>query len=235
MPALAATAFFFQDNVGLAQDVHNLVIAEWIIAICILIILLGIIGAILGAYLAIKNVQRKIAAITKDAQNKAMPLVAQGQDLVGKVQEIVGDLKPKIASVSSDVTHISGVVRAKIDEAGQTFSKVNETVGQVNGTVQDVNGKAKSQVQRVNGMVTDALTTTEHVSQQIQHGIKVPVQKIAGWVAAAKVSLESLAARTPFASYFTTTSPRTSSGPRKATTVAPGGPPFVPTSEVPNQ
>jgi methyl-accepting chemotaxis protein len=143
----------------------------------------------------VADLKPKIAAVTSDLQPK--------------IAAVTSDLQPKIASVTSDVQHISSVVRGKVDEAGVTFTKVNQTVQQYTDTAQDVNHKAKDQVQRVdtlvkgqvervNGMVSDALTTTQHVSKQIQHGIRVPVEKIASWVTAAKVGIENLAEKVPF-------------------------------------
>ncbi len=255
MPALSTVAMFFQDTASLASDVHSLMIAEWIIAICIVLVILVIAGAAIAAYVAIKNVQKKVENATKTVQARAMPLIGQGQDLLAKVQDIVGDLKPKIASVSGDVTHMSGVVKAKVDEisvavskvtadvtetvhkvsgqVGETVVKVSgqvgETVTQVNSTVQDVNGKTKAQVERVHGLVSEALNTTEEVSRSIQHGIRVPVDKIASWVIAAKNGIEGVVAKTPFGQK--PEKPRPGSvTPIRTTTVAPGGPPFVPTS-----
>jgi methyl-accepting chemotaxis protein len=143
----------------------------------------------------VADLKPKIAAVTSDLQPK--------------IAAVTSDLQPKIASVTSDVQHISSVVRSKVDEVGVTFTKVNQTVQQYTDTAQDVNHKAKDQVQRVdtlvkgqvervNGMVSDALTTTQHVSKQIQHGIKVPIEKIASWVTAAKLGIENLAEKVPF-------------------------------------
>lgn len=191
MPALSAFAMFLQDNGTLASDVHSMMIAQWIMAAFCVLLILGLLGAVVAVMVVVGKVKKQVNALTKTVEAKAMPLVAQGQDIAGKVQEIIADLKPKIASVSSDVTHISSVVKNKVDEAGQTFT-------QVNSTVQDVNVKSKAQVARVNGMVSEALTTTEQISRSIQHGIQVPIQKIAGWVAAAKSGIETLSERIPF-------------------------------------
>ena len=80
-----------------------------------------------------------------------------------------------------------------------------------------MNVKAKGQVERVNGLVSEALTTTQHVSKQIQHGIKVPVEKVASWVTAAKLGIEHLGERLPFmkdAATRPTPKPAAPSGPR---------------------
>ena len=137
-------------------------------------------------------------------------------DTVDKVTNQVGETVTKVSSqVGETVTKVSG--------------QVGETVTQVNSTVQDVNGKTKAQVQRVNGIVSEALNSTEEVSRSIQHGIRVPVDKVAGWVVAARKGVEGLVAKTPFGHKTETHRPAAVT-PIRTTTVAPGGPPFVPTS-----
>ncbi len=248
MQALAAAAIVLQDNSTLTADVHSLMIAQWITAICILIVILGLLGTVLAVYLVVRGLQKKVEKLTKEAQAKAMPLIGQGQDLLGKVQEIIADLKPKIASVTADVTEMTGVIKGEVAHiteivhaqadhiSGIVHEKADEisaTVTKVNTTVQDVNGKTKDQVQRVNGMVSEALTTTEHVSRSIQNGIKVPVLKVVGWVAAAKAGIETLAEKVPFLHQVTEVKPVP--GPKPVISKDPDeytGPPYIPSPSV---
>ena len=210
----------FQDAASVSNDVHVIMICEVVLTAVVVLLLLGI--AIAGIWAAVK-ISGLVKAVDAKAQPllaQATPLIAKGKEIAGNVNDIVADLKPKIAavtsdlqpkiaavtadlqpkiaSVTSDVQHISSVVRSKVDEFGSTFSKANQTALGYMDTAQDVNVKAKGQVARVNTMVSDALTTTQHVSQQIQHGIRVPVEKVAGWVTAAKAGIENLAGKVPF-------------------------------------
>ncbi len=216
-----------QDAGTMANDVHLIMICEVILTAVVVLLLVGIAVAGLVIVSKVTQLVKAADAKAQPLLAQATPLIAKSKEIVGHVNEIVADLKPKIAavtsdlqpkiaavtsdlqpkiaSVSSDVQHISSVVRSKVDEAGLTFTKINQTVEKVNETVQgynstaqDVNAKAKGQVERVNGMVSEALTTTQHVSKQIQHGIKVPVEKIAGWVTAAKIGIENLSDKIPF-------------------------------------
>lgn len=204
----SSALLLFQDAAGTASDLHWIAIFTGVIAVCILIVLLV---AALGGMVA----YFKITKLSHDAQKRAQPLLAKGQQIAGTVNDILGDLKPriatisadlqpKIASVSADVQHISSLVRSKMDEAGSTFTHVNQTVHSFTETAQDVNKKTRGQVDRVNVMVSDALTTTQQVSLQIQHGIRVPIEKIASWVTAAKIGVENLAEKLPFISGSTT-------------------------------
>ena len=235
---------FFQDAATTANDVHLIMICEVVLTAIVVLLLLGLAIAGLVIYSKVTKLVQLADAKAQPLLAQATPLIAKGKEIAGHVNEIVADLKPKIAavtsdlqpkiaavtsdlqpkiaSISSDVQHISSVVRSKVDEAGQTFTKVNQTVQGYTETAQDVNVKAKDQVQRVNGMVSEALTTTQQVSKQIQHGIKVPVEKIASWVTAAKIGIENLAEKVPFLSH--------SAGPRSGGPRAGKGPRVVPTA-----
>ncbi len=240
----------FQDAGTMANDVHLIMICEVILTAVVVLLLVGIAVAGLVILSKVTKLVKVADAKAQPLLAQATPLIAKGKEIAGHVNDIVADLKPKIAAVSadlqpkiaavtsdlkpkiasvtSDVQHISSVVRSKVDEAGLTFTKINQTVEKVNETVQgynvtaqDVNVKAKGQVERVNGMVSDALTTTQQVSKQIQHGIKVPVEKIASWVTAAKIGIENLSEKIPFLH-------QNQPGARKPTTPRPGPVPVPP-------
>ena len=243
-----AAMLLFQDAASMANDVHLIMICEIVLTAIVVLLLLGIAVAGLVIYSKVNALVKTVDAKAQPLLAQATPLIGKGKEIAGNVNEIIADLKPKIAavsadlqpkiaavtsdlqpkiaSISADVQHISSVVRSKVDEAGATFTKVNQTVQGYTETAQDVNVKAKDQVQRVNGMVSEALTTTQQVSKQIQHGIKVPVEKIAGWVTAAKNGIENLADKVPF---FTHSAGPRAGGPRATGT----GPRAVPTEPTP--
>lgn len=210
----------FQDAASMASDVHIIMICEAVLTAIVVVLLLAVLVAGLVIYSKINKLMKTVDAKSQPLLAQATPLIAKGKEIAGNVNDIVADLKPKIAavtadlqpkiaavtadlqpkiaSVTSDVQHISSVVRSKVDELGGTVSKANQTALGYMDTAQDVNQKAKGQVARVNEMVSDALTTTQHVSKQIQHGIRVPVEKVASWITAAKLGIENLAEKVPF-------------------------------------
>ncbi len=237
----------FQDAASMTNDVHIIMICEFVLTAIVVLLLLGILVGGLIVYAKINKLVKQVDAKAQPLIAQATPLIGKGKEIAAHVNEIVADLKPKIAavtsdlqprikavtadlqpkiaSVTSDVQHIASVVRSKVDEAGQTFTRLNQTVQGYNETAQDANVKAKGQVERVNGMVSEALTTTQHVSKQIQHGIKVPIEKIASWVTAAKIGIEKLSDRIPF---LNGDPPSRSAGPRSASTGPRPGPGPVP-------
>lgn len=231
LPAL----LLFQDAAATASDVHIIMICEVVLTAIVVVLILALI-------LAGLVINSKIKKLTANLNGRTQPLIARGTQIAGSVNDILTDLKPKIATVSSDlqpkiarvssdVQHISSLIRSKADEAGLTFASLNQTVQEYSSTAQDVNLKTKSQVARVNEMVSEALTTTQHVSKQIQHGIRVPVERVASWVTAAKVGLETLGEKLPFLNQTpgprsTANASRPAAGPRPVarpvTTAGPG-------------
>ena len=103
----------------------------------------------------------------------------------------VESITPRVQSLTENAEQISYAVRAKIDEVG-------ETVSQFNRTAMEANGRARTQMSRADGIVTDALTATEEIAHTIEDSIRAPVRQIAGMLAGFKAMIDTLIARSPF-------------------------------------
>ena len=174
---------FFQDAASAASAAHDL--HEMRIYFLFIVIGLGLqaLGVLLVAVYAAMFL-KTMHSISRNVEEKALPIITRTSDLVR-------DLSPKITSISTNVEQVSYTVRAKIDELGVTITQLNETVA-------EANSRTRVQVVRVDGMVTEALDTTEDVSRTVQQGIRVPVREIAGIIAGIKVAVETLIERSPF-------------------------------------
>ena len=178
---LAMASFVMMQNSGLSgSDVHWLMIFGGIIAAALVVQSIGLMIAAVAATTILKKVQ----VMADTAEQKISPVLA-------KTNALLEDLGPKVRSVSTNVEQISYTVREKCDELGVTLSELNRTVA-------EVNAKTRVQVTRVDGMVSDALDTTEQVSKTVQEGIRVPVRQMAGIIAGLKVGLETLVEKSPF-------------------------------------
>jgi hypothetical protein len=182
MPAISGlTMFFFQSDVMLdSRDMHWLTIFAGIIAAAMLAQALGLIVSAMFA----SKLLLKVNSMSDSFEQKTAPMIA-------KASMLMDELTPKIHKIGCDVEHISATVREKCDELGETISELNITVS-------DANLKTRAQVQRVNGLVTDALETTEEVSQAVQDGIRKPVRQIAAILAGLRAGLETLSKNSPF-------------------------------------
>ena len=177
MPVLSGAAVFLQDNM---PDFHLASISLLIIAIVMVIELLGLLVA---AGFALKMVQ-KANGVVEQVDKRITPIL-------DGMTKIMNEMVPKVQSLTENVEEISQTVRAKVDELGATVSELNETV-------REINGRTRAQVTRVDGMVTEALTATEEISQSVQHGIKAPIRQIAGVVAGVRAGIDKLIERSPF-------------------------------------
>jgi hypothetical protein len=62
-------------------------------------------------------------------------------------------------------------------------------------TASDLNSKTRAQVDRVDGMVTSVLNTTNDISETVTRGIKVPLREVSGLVNGLKAGIEVLVGR----------------------------------------
>jgi len=174
---------FFQDSASAASAAHDL--HEMRIYFLFIVIGLGLqaVGVLLVAVYAAMFL-KTMHTISRSVHDKALPMIE-------KTTQLVTDLTPKINSISTNVEQVSYTVREKIDELGVTLTQLNETVA-------EANGRTRAQVVRVDGMVSEALDTTEEVSRTVQQGIRTPIREVAAIIAGIKVAVETLIERSPF-------------------------------------
>jgi len=170
---------YFQQSGG-HQDTHNGVI--WLAVIGIAMILQSL--AVVGAGFAAWKLMKKIDSITDAFEQKTGPIIQ-------KSNALLDELGPKARAIITNAEETSYTVRVKVDELANTVDHLNRTV-------REINERSRVQISRVDGIVTDALTTTYEVSRTVQDSIKGPVRQIAGIVAGVKTGIETLIARSPF-------------------------------------
>ena len=184
MPVLSSAAVvIFQSTSELTQrDIHWAMLFLAVIALALVAQAIGVlVGAAFGAKLL-----HKVNVIADIVETKTGPIM-------DRTANILKDLEPKVKSVGESAEHITSTVRVKVDELGVTMTELN-------ATMRDINGRTRVQVQRADGIVSDALLATEEISQTVQHGIKGPLKQVAGVIAGVRAAVETLAARSPFRS-----------------------------------
>ncbi len=214
MSAHLVLGMLFQgtDVAASSDSIHWLVVFVGIIALGSLVQLLVLAGAAFGAWKAYKSATKAL----NEVKGKAYPMVASVQGVVDdirpkvvsiteSVRSIVEDAKPKVASVTESVRSIMEDATPKVKvmtenvktittnfaETSTTLKdKAQSIAGSVTETVENANKKTRAQVDRVDGMVTSAFNATGEIAAKVQHGIKVPVNEVVGWVNAAKASLD---------------------------------------------
>jgi methyl-accepting chemotaxis protein len=179
-PCFALFAFQATYDPGAHRDVHFIMIALVTMASLMVFLMIGLLITGIYGLKMLKTMER----IIDETREKVEPAFAKGV-------EFFDDISPKVRSITSNVEQICYTAREKADEVGETISQVNKTVA-------DINGKTRLQISRVDGMVTEALHTTQQISRTVQEGIRGPVKQIAGLVAGVKAAAEKLVQRSPF-------------------------------------
>jgi methyl-accepting chemotaxis protein len=182
MAALSVVAMFFQDNAVATQtnDVHWI---KWFVFIAAVGLVLQGIGVLFAAIYAAKLI-KKVDDIVDHVDKKTTPILT-------KATALIEDITPKVHDITTNVQQVSFTVRDKVGDLAVT-------VDELNTTVQEINARARMQVMRVDGMVTEALDTTQEVSRTVQENVKKPIRQMAGIIAGLKTGLETLIARSPF-------------------------------------
>jgi uncharacterized protein YoxC len=181
MPVLSgAAAIFMQESELTQHDIHLAMIFLFIIALGMVIQAVGV--AICGVFAA--KLITKVEGIADIVEKRTGPIL-------DKTNALLHDLTPKVTSISADVEQISHTVREKVEHLAVTIEELNTTV-------REINGKTRVHVTRVDGMVAEALKTTEEVSNTVQQGIRIPVRQVAGLIAGLKAGMETLVERSPF-------------------------------------
>lgn len=158
----------------------------FIAIICVSIAALAVAMMVVGlkAMRAIKDVSET----AQEFKAKIMPLLDEVNALTRTSRELLQETAPKVKIITENL--------AKSSEAlVETSRMAKETIQQIDTTVADANIRARRQVARVDSMVTAALTTTAEVVETINHGIRVPAQKIAVIAGQTRVIAEDLFAK----------------------------------------
>jgi methyl-accepting chemotaxis protein len=172
-----------------------------LIFILILIIAVAIAGmAVVLVVFSLKALKavKEITATADELKYKLMPLLDEATILARSGREILLDAAPKLKLISENLVKTS-------DTLAETSRVARGAMQKIEATVSDANLRTQRQVARVDGMVTATLNTTAEIVENINHGIRVPAQKIAAAATQAKYIAEgllakfrSMAAATPF-------------------------------------
>jgi hypothetical protein len=118
--------------------------------------------------------QKRVVAIAEEVHEMALPAIKN-------VQELIRDTTPKVRVITDNLVEASHVVRAKAQEFDVTMT--------------DVNQRTRTQVARVDGMISSALKATADIAATVHRGISIPVREMAGLANGLKAGLDVLVGR----------------------------------------
>ena len=158
-----------------------LIVYTGIVAFAVLVEAIAL-GAL--AFAAAK-LMKQVAELTNEAKGKVYPILEsvreiseKGRDIAEVARSVAADTEPKIKRVTANLADTSDVYRAK--------------VAQVDTFLTDATEKAHRQSDRVDSMVSGAITRTGEIANNLQHAVVSPFIKTAGLFSGAKTALETL-------------------------------------------
>lgn len=112
----------------------------------------------------------------RDIAAKAQVIAGHAKNIAGHAEDLVADTKPKIQRVTTNIVETSDVYRAKLAE--------------VDALMTDTTQKAKRQSDRVDAMVSHALTSVGSLVGHVEEAVMTPVRRVAGFFGGLKGGAE---------------------------------------------
>jgi hypothetical protein len=131
-------------------------------------------GAMVGIWLAIKNIHREVVGVRADVKQRLDPLAQS-------VTELLVNSREPVRTITANLAEISRILR--------------DRTSHVDGVVADLVDKSRLQVIRVDQMVSDLVTKVETTADVVQRNVLAPIQEISAVVKGVRSGLEFLFSR----------------------------------------
>jgi len=152
---------------------HDLiqVVSSALVTIALLVQAVVVVVFVVGAM----KTKKELTALLRELHGRALPLIDTTNDLM---QENA----PRIRTIAKNMVETSHIVREKAVE--------------MDSVVSDATRRAKAQTARVDGLVTNAITRTESITEQLHRAVMVPVKQFSGLMNGLLAAIETLRTKT---------------------------------------
>jgi hypothetical protein len=131
-------------------------------------------GAMLGIWLSIRKVPGQIESVRSDVKQRLDPLAQAAL-------EIVNNSREPLRTISANLAEISTILRNRTANADQVAAELLD--------------KSRSQIDRVDRMVSDLVEKVETTASVVQKGVLGPIQEVSAVVKGVRSGLEFLFSR----------------------------------------
>jgi hypothetical protein len=131
-------------------------------------------GAMLGIWLAISKVPGQIESVRNDVKQRLDPLTKSAL-------EIVNNSREPLRTISANLAEISTILRDRTSSADQVDAELLD--------------KSRSQIVRVDRMVTELVEKVETTADAVQKGVLGPISEVSAVVKGVRSGLEFLFTR----------------------------------------
>jgi ABC-type transporter Mla subunit MlaD len=126
-------------------------------------------SAMAGIWMTLRRLPGQIESIRTDINRRLDPLTQQ-------MTEMIATSREPVRSISTNLAEISQILRSR--------------AGQVDATVGDLLDRSRTQIVRVDQMVTNLIEKVETTSDVVQRNVLVPVQEVAAVVKGLRTGLD---------------------------------------------
>jgi hypothetical protein len=131
-------------------------------------------GAMVGIWLALKNIHREVVGVRADVKQRFDPLAQS-------VTALLVDSREPVRSITANLAEISRILR--------------DRTSHVDGVVADLVDKTRLQVIRVDQMVSDLVQKVETTADAVQRNVLAPIYEVSAVVKGVRSGLEFLFSR----------------------------------------
>lgn len=131
-------------------------------------------GAMVGIWLAIRNIHREVVGVRADVKQRLDPLAQS-------VTELLVNSREPVRTITANLAEISHILR--------------DRTSHVDGVVADLVDKSRLQIIRVDQMVSDLVTKVETTADVVQRNVLAPIREISAVVKGVRSGLEFLFSR----------------------------------------
>jgi ABC-type transporter Mla subunit MlaD len=128
-------------------------------------------GAMLGIWLAIRKLPGEVDKVRADIKQRLDP-VAQS------TLEIINNSREPLRTITANLAEISRMLRDRSSDADRVAAELLD--------------KSRSQIVRLDGMVTDLADKVEDTANSVQKGVLAPIQEISAVVKGVRSGIEFL-------------------------------------------
>jgi methyl-accepting chemotaxis protein len=143
-----------------------------ILAVTALVLLLQTV-ALLVILITVRKTASSLKNEVEDLRSALMPVIYNTRELLGR-------LTPRVEATVEDLAQIAKSLRVQTEELQASAREVGE--------------RLRTQVSRVDSMVTTVLDTVDRTGDFLAEAVSKPVRQISGLVASVKAMVESLRA-----------------------------------------
>jgi hypothetical protein len=180
---MATLAMWFQEWVSSGNGRLWIIFFIGLVAVSMAVLSIVVISVAIKVATAMKE----LGATAVEFKAKLLPLIDSAMEVSVASQALLRDAAPKVKKITANLEKAS-------DMLAETSGVVRASAQQFDLTIADANVRAQRQVARIDDMVTVVMTTTQEIVEAVSHGIRMPVQTIAGIASQLRYGVEGILA-----------------------------------------